>query len=101
NDGRALPASRSCSPGLPFRWTYMPIPLTVVALKVGDKLIMVDSGSGVGQWQPTAINLPSNMKAAGIDLAKISTILVSHFHPDREAVATGEKRMRPRWLARE
>jgi hypothetical protein len=29
----------------------MPIPLTVVVLKVGDKLIMVDSGSGVGQWQ--------------------------------------------------
>jgi glyoxylase-like metal-dependent hydrolase (beta-lactamase superfamily II) len=61
---------------------YMPIPLTVVVLKVGDKLIMVDSGSGVGQWQPTAVSLPSNMKAAGIDPAKISTILISHFHPD-------------------
>jgi glyoxylase-like metal-dependent hydrolase (beta-lactamase superfamily II) len=61
---------------------YMPIPLTVVVLKVGEKLIMVDSGSGVGQWQPTAISLPGNMKAAGIDPTKISTILVSHFHPD-------------------
>ena len=37
---------------------YMPIPLTVIVLKIGDKLIMVDSGSGVGQWQPTAISLP-------------------------------------------
>ena len=61
---------------------YMPIPLTVVVLKVGDKFIMVDSGSGVGQWQPTATSLPDNMKAAGIDPAKISTILISHFHPD-------------------
>jgi glyoxylase-like metal-dependent hydrolase (beta-lactamase superfamily II) len=61
---------------------YMPIPLTVIVLKVGDKLIMVDSGSGVGQWQPTAVDLPGNMKAAGIDPAKISTILISHFHPD-------------------
>src|SRR5262249_54817890 len=32
---------------------YMPIPLTVVVLKLGDRLIMIDSGSGVGQWQPT------------------------------------------------
>jgi glyoxylase-like metal-dependent hydrolase (beta-lactamase superfamily II) len=61
---------------------YMPIPLTVIVLRVGDKLIMVDSGSGVGQWQPTAIDLPGNMKAAGIDPAKVSTILISHFHPD-------------------
>jgi glyoxylase-like metal-dependent hydrolase (beta-lactamase superfamily II) len=61
---------------------YMPIPLTVIVLKVGDKLIMVDSGSGVGQWQPTAVSLPGNMKAAGIDPAKISTILISHLHPD-------------------
>src|SRR5262245_37050012 len=61
---------------------YMPIPLTVVVLKVSDKFIMVDSGSGVGQWQPTATSLPDNMKAAGIDPAKITTILISHFHPD-------------------
>ena len=61
---------------------FMPIPLTVVVLKVGDRLIMVDSGSGVGQWQANATNLPANMKAAGIDPGKIDTILVSHFHPD-------------------
>ena len=61
---------------------YMPIPLTVAVLKVGDRLIMVDAGSGVGQWQPTAVDLPGNMKAAGIDPAKINTILISHFHPD-------------------
>lgn len=61
---------------------FMPIPLTVVVLEVGDKLVMVDSGSGVGQWQSNAINLPGNMEKAGIDTKKISTILLSHFHPD-------------------
>jgi glyoxylase-like metal-dependent hydrolase (beta-lactamase superfamily II) len=61
---------------------FMPIPLTVVVLKIGDKLVMVDAGSGVGQWQANATHLPANMNAAGIDHTKISTILVSHFHPD-------------------
>jgi glyoxylase-like metal-dependent hydrolase (beta-lactamase superfamily II) len=61
---------------------FMPIPLTVVVLKIGDKYVMIDSGSGVGQWQANATNLPSNMKAAGIDRGQMSTILVSHFHPD-------------------
>jgi glyoxylase-like metal-dependent hydrolase (beta-lactamase superfamily II) len=61
---------------------FMPIPLTVTVLKIGGKTIMIDSGSGVGQWQANATNLPANMKAAGIDRNEIGTILVSHFHPD-------------------
>src|ERR1700678_2893676 len=61
---------------------FMPIPLTVIVLKIGDKHVMVDAGSGVGQWQANATHLPANMKAAGIDRGQISTILVSHFHPD-------------------
>jgi glyoxylase-like metal-dependent hydrolase (beta-lactamase superfamily II) len=61
---------------------FMPIPLTVVVLKIGDRLVMVDAGSCVGQWQANATHLPANLQAAGIDHTKISTILVSHFHPD-------------------
>jgi glyoxylase-like metal-dependent hydrolase (beta-lactamase superfamily II) len=60
----------------------MPIPLTVIVLKIGSKHIMVDAGSGVGQWQANATHLPANMNAAGIDRSQISTILISHFHPD-------------------
>jgi glyoxylase-like metal-dependent hydrolase (beta-lactamase superfamily II) len=60
---------------------FVSIPLTVVVLRTGDRLIMVDSGSG-GQWQPTAGKLGANMQAAGIDPTKIGTILISHFHPD-------------------
>src|SRR5262245_18395495 len=61
---------------------YVPIPLTVIVLKIGDRLIMVDSGSGVGQWQPIAVNLPDNLKGAGIDPVKNSIVLISPFHPD-------------------
>ena len=60
---------------------YVSIPLTVTVLNVNDKYIMVDSGSGA-QWQATADGVIGTMKAAGIDPAKISTILISHFHPD-------------------
>jgi glyoxylase-like metal-dependent hydrolase (beta-lactamase superfamily II) len=61
---------------------FMPIPLTVVVLKIGGRLIMMDAGSGVGQWQANAAHLPANMAAAGIDYKKIDTVLISHFHPD-------------------
>lgn len=61
---------------------FVPIPLTVVVLKIGDRYVMVDSGSGAGQWQPTATKLMSNMAAAGFDPKNIDTILLSHFHPD-------------------
>jgi glyoxylase-like metal-dependent hydrolase (beta-lactamase superfamily II) len=61
---------------------FMPIPLTVVVLNIGGKLVMIDAGSGVGQWQANATHLPANMMAAGIDRTQIKTILISHFHPD-------------------
>lgn len=61
---------------------FMPIPVTVLVLKMGDRLVMMDAGSGVGQWQANATNLPKNMAAAGIDYKQITTIVISHFHPD-------------------
>ena len=61
---------------------FMPIPVTVLVLKMGDRLVMMDAGSGVGQWQANATNLPKNMAAAGIDYTKINTVVISHFHPD-------------------
>jgi len=65
--------------GLPA--DFVSIPFTVVVVKTGGKTVMCDSGTG-GQVQPTAGKLAANMKAAGIDPAKIDTILISHFHPD-------------------
>ena len=60
---------------------FVSIPFTVAIVKTGGKTIMCDSGTG-GQVQPTAGKLMANMKAAGIDPAKIDTILISHCHPD-------------------
>ena len=60
---------------------FVSIPFTVVIVKNGGKTILCDSGTG-GQVQPTAGKMTVNMKAAGIDPAKIDTILISHFHPD-------------------
>ncbi|MDX8469297.1 MBL fold metallo-hydrolase [Mesorhizobium sp. VK23B] len=61
---------------------FMPIPLTVAVLQMNGRTIMMDAGSGVGQWQANATHLPANMQAAGIDYRAIDTILISHFHPD-------------------
>jgi glyoxylase-like metal-dependent hydrolase (beta-lactamase superfamily II) len=60
---------------------FVSIPFTVMVLDIGGKLIMCDAGTG-GQVQPTAGKLAANMKAAGIDPAKINTVLISHYHPD-------------------
>src|SRR6266699_379239 len=65
--------------GLPA--DFVSIPFTVVVVKNGGKTVLCDSGTG-GQVQPTAGTLAANMKAAGIDPAKIETILISHCHPD-------------------
>ena len=60
---------------------FVSIPFTVVVVRNGGKTILCDSGTG-GQVQPTAGKMMANMKAAGIDPAKIDTVLISHFHPD-------------------
>jgi len=60
---------------------FVSIPFTVVVVKNGGKTILCDSSTG-GQVVPTAGKAMANMKAAGIDPAKIDTILISHFHPD-------------------
>ena len=60
----------------------VPTPFTITVVKMKGQYVMFDSGTG-GQVQPTAGLMASrNMKAAGIDPAKIKTIIVTHFHPD-------------------
>jgi glyoxylase-like metal-dependent hydrolase (beta-lactamase superfamily II) len=62
---------------------YVPIPFTVTVVKLKGKTIMFDSGTGA-QMAPTAGLITKNdlLKKAGIDPAKISTIILTHFHPD-------------------
>jgi glyoxylase-like metal-dependent hydrolase (beta-lactamase superfamily II) len=62
---------------------HVPIPFTVTVVKVKDKYVMFDAGTG-GQAAASAglIGKKDLMKAAGIDPTKVSTIVVTHFHPD-------------------
>jgi glyoxylase-like metal-dependent hydrolase (beta-lactamase superfamily II) len=60
---------------------FVSIPFMPLIVNTGRNLILFDSGTG-GQVQPTAGKLHENMKAAGIDPAKITKVMISHFHPD-------------------
>ena len=67
---------------------FVPIPITVFAIKLNGKLILCDSGGGdqVQAFNPNSVfvsgKMMANMKSAGIDPKAVETILVSHFHPD-------------------
>ncbi len=62
---------------------FFPIPFTVLAVKTGGRVVLIDSGTGGGQaGGPKAGLLAQSMAAAGIDPKAVNTIVVSHFHPD-------------------
>ncbi|MGE0769412.1 MAG: MBL fold metallo-hydrolase [Hyphomicrobiaceae bacterium] len=61
---------------------FVPVPFTVTLVEKDGKIVMFDAGTG-GQLSPKAgLLAKQNLKAAGIDADKISTIVVTHFHPD-------------------
>jgi glyoxylase-like metal-dependent hydrolase (beta-lactamase superfamily II) len=61
---------------------FVPVTFTVTVVEKGGQTIMFDSGTG-GQLSPKAgLLAKENMKKAGIDPAKISKVVVTHFHSD-------------------
>ncbi len=61
---------------------HVPITFTVTVVRSGGKTVMFDAGTG-GQAAPTAgLMMKESMQAAGIDPKSISTIVMTHFHPD-------------------
>lgn len=60
-----------------------------VLVRIGSDLILIDNGSGSG-FQPTAGKLAENLKAAGIDAAAITKVVISHAHPDHLGGTLGE-----------
>ncbi len=56
-------------------------PYIVTFLQTPQGLVMFDSGTG-GQLVPTSGGMLANMAAAGLDPARVTHILVSHFHGD-------------------
>ena len=59
----------------------VPASYTVTFVKIGDRTIMFDSGFGANGPAGTG-TLAENAKKAGIDVDKLSAIVVTHFHPD-------------------
>jgi glyoxylase-like metal-dependent hydrolase (beta-lactamase superfamily II) len=62
---------------------YVPIPFTVTAVRTPGGLVLFDSGTGA-QLAPTAGNITKNnlWKAAGLDPASVTNIVITHFHGD-------------------
>ena len=47
---------------------FVPVPFTILALRTGGRLVLIDSGTGGGQaGGPKAGQLAQNMAAAGLD----------------------------------
>ncbi|MBO1075616.1 MBL fold metallo-hydrolase [Roseomonas marmotae] len=57
------------------------IPYTVPFLETADGIIAFDTGTG-GQLGNTAGRLAANMQAAGLDPAKVTQVIFTHFHGD-------------------
>ncbi len=62
----------------------VPITFTITVAEKGGQIIMFDSGTGGGQAGGPKAGLlqKQNLAAAGIDAAKVSKIVVTHYHPD-------------------
>lgn len=61
----------------------VPIPFTVLAVRMGDHLMLVDAGTGgFPIYGPRSGWLLQSMRAAGLDPKDVRTILISHLHGD-------------------
>ena len=58
-------------------------PLNVLVVRSGDQTILVDAGLG-GQFPgfPRAGHFPQRLEAAGIDLASVTDVVITHMHMD-------------------
>jgi glyoxylase-like metal-dependent hydrolase (beta-lactamase superfamily II) len=56
-------------------------PTNITLIRSGNDLILVDMGSG-DRFMPSAGKLWDNLKAAGIDKARITKVIFTHGHPD-------------------
>ncbi len=58
------------------------IPFTITFVQTPTHFVVFDTGNGVTPAGATAGRMIENMAAAGIDPAKVTTVIQSHFHGD-------------------
>jgi glyoxylase-like metal-dependent hydrolase (beta-lactamase superfamily II) len=61
------------------------IPYSPCAVNTGGKLVVIDTGTGEGNFQKSkgaAGQFVNNLKASGIEPAQVDTVVISHFHGD-------------------
>jgi glyoxylase-like metal-dependent hydrolase (beta-lactamase superfamily II) len=62
---------------------HVPIPFAVMAVKMHDRLVLIDSGTGgFPIYGPKSGLLAQSMAAAGLKPNDVKTILISHLHGD-------------------
>ena len=61
---------------------FVTIPFTPNLLKMGGKIVMIDSGTGGQAGGPKAGLMMKHLAAAGVDPASVNAVVISHFHPD-------------------
>ncbi|WP_181900507.1 MBL fold metallo-hydrolase [Paracoccus thiocyanatus] len=66
----------SADPNLPLA-----VPCTVPVLRLGDRTILFDAGSGP-MFMDSAGRLAASLEAAGISPADVTDVVFTHFHPD-------------------
>jgi len=57
------------------------IPVNNFMIRRDGKVILIDAGAG-NTMQPTLGKLPDNLRAAGVEPAAVSHIVMTHLHPD-------------------
>jgi glyoxylase-like metal-dependent hydrolase (beta-lactamase superfamily II) len=66
--------------GLPT--DIVPVPFTPNLVKIKDKLILTDSGTGGQTGGPKAGTMMKHLAAAGVEPADINAVVITHFHSD-------------------
>jgi len=61
--------------------THFMNPFNVTALDTGRGLVLFDTGNGRESGPETGM-LAANMRAAGLDPAAVTQVIMTHFHPD-------------------
>jgi glyoxylase-like metal-dependent hydrolase (beta-lactamase superfamily II) len=57
-------------------------PLNVIVVRSGGKTILIDAGAGLNSNLPKAGQLGHRLEAAGIDLADLTDVVLTHLHMD-------------------